>query len=741
MAVRRALAMRARRWNVNSWPILPGSERQPVGWPGWPDGKQFAFVLTHDVESTAGLQKVRQLMELETQLGFRSAFYFIPEGEYRVPLQLRDQLVQNGFEVGVHDLYHDGKLFNSREQFKKHAAKINTYLHDWGAVGFRAGFMLNQLDWLYELDIQYDASAFDTDPFEPQPEGVGTIFPFWVANYACTDGPAVHRDSKPTAHFSGARCDDAEAAFCTSACPGYVELPYTLPQDVTLFVLFREQTIDIWRRKLDWIAQHGGMVLVDVHPDYLCFPGEQRHRATFPVAFYSELLRYVAEHYAGRYWHVLPRQVAGFVRGIPGHESFRKRKRIAMVTYSIYNQDNRVIRYAKALSDNGEDVEVIGLRPAPEQPRIVKVDGVRVLQLHDRFSKRETGLMQILSNTLVFLFKAAWYLAHEHSRRPYDLIHVHNVPDFLVLAALYPRIRGARVILDIHDVLPEFFYTRFGCTERSVWAKLLLWIERLSARCVDHIIVSNDLWKPRYEARTKSVGRCSVFINHVSLEIFGADLRISRNGNDGPILIFHGGLQAHQGLDVAIRAMPRIRERFPSAEFHIYGDGPMRQPWQALAQSLGLGDVVKFYPPVPVNQIACKVAAADVGIVPKRADSFGNEAYSTKIMEFMALGVPVVVSDTRIDRYYFDDSLVRFFTSGDPEALATAVLDVLGNQPSTRKRVENALKYVEANSWEARKGDYVELVDRLCSRGVGTRGNCGAVEELRSLFTTNQRIG
>jgi glycosyltransferase involved in cell wall biosynthesis len=108
------------------------------------------------------------------------------------------------------------------------------------------------------------------------------------------------------------------------------------------------------------------------------------------------------------------------------------------------------------------------------------------------------------------------------------------------------------------------------------------------------------------------------------------------------------------------------------------------------------------------------MAGADVGIVPKRADSFGNEAYSTKIMEFMALGVPVVASETRIDRYYFSDDVLRFFRSGDPEALAEAVVDVLENMEETQRRVDRALAYARAESWEVKKHEYLALVSRLC---------------------------
>lgn len=281
-AVRRFLAKRFMRRYPASWPINPLAGRAPDRWAGWPDGKRSAFVLTHDVEGKKGLDQCRQLAELEMRLGFRSSFNFVPEGAYETPKPLRDFLTEHGFELGVHDLRHDGRLYASKSKFRKHAEKINHYLEAWGAVGFRSGFMLHNLDWIRELNILYDASTFDTDPFEPQPDGVNTIFPFWVSR---SDGS------------------------------GYVELPYTLPQDSTLFLIFRESGIDTWRRKLDWVATQGGMALVNVHPDYMSFDGA-RSTSEYPAHLYQEFLEYVAQRYGQEAWFALPRSVAAYVRNV-----------------------------------------------------------------------------------------------------------------------------------------------------------------------------------------------------------------------------------------------------------------------------------------------------------------------------------------------------------------------------------------------------------------------------------------
>jgi hypothetical protein len=233
------------------------------------------------VDTAKGQDRCRNLIDLERELGFTASYNFVPE-RYKVSEALRNYLTENGFEVGVHGLNHDGKDYNSRAIFHARALKINHYIRDWGSVGFRSPSMLHNLAWLHELDIQYDSSTFDTDPFEPQPDGVGTIYPFRV--------PSGNGKNE------------------------YMEIPYTLPQDFTLFILMRQRNIDIWKRKLDWIASKGGMALMLVHPDYMNFNEGRLAREEYPAEFYGKFLRYVQNTYKGQYYHVLPRDLASYWR-------------------------------------------------------------------------------------------------------------------------------------------------------------------------------------------------------------------------------------------------------------------------------------------------------------------------------------------------------------------------------------------------------------------------------------------
>jgi hypothetical protein len=281
--MRRARARILEARTRDRWPILESAKARPEGWPGWPDNKKFAFVLTHDVEGLRGVNKTRQVMDVEESCGFKSSFNFIPRGECEIPKELRDELNTRGFEVGVHDLYHDGKLFSSAEKFYRLAPDINTYLKEWNSVGFRAGFMRHNLEWIQSLNVLYDCSTFDTDPFEPQNDGMGTIFPFWVP------------DKK------GVRTDGRD---------GYVELPYTLVQDFNHFVILNRNDFELWKVKADWVAANGGMVLLNTHPDYMHFGKGKPPFGEFPIDLYEGFLKYIRSKYDGQYWHALPRDLA-----------------------------------------------------------------------------------------------------------------------------------------------------------------------------------------------------------------------------------------------------------------------------------------------------------------------------------------------------------------------------------------------------------------------------------------------
>jgi glycosyltransferase involved in cell wall biosynthesis len=387
-----------------------------------------------------------------------------------------------------------------------------------------------------------------------------------------------------------------------------------------------------------------------------------------------------------------------------------RRPKACMLAYTFYENDGRVMRYAEALVEDGFDVEAIVLR-RDLQAAQQGVNGVKVLRIQSR-EKNERGKYSYLTKLLSFFVRSMIEITRRHLSEPYDIIHVHSVPDFEVFAAFVPKLQGAKIILDIHDIVPEFYAAKFKVSQNALIFKALIAVEKLSTSFADHVIIANDLWLDKLVARSTIKERCSAFINYPDLSVFRPDLRTKKN-DERFVIVYPGTLTWHQGVDIAVKAFALAREEAPGMEFQIYGEGSARTEIEGLIQDLQLSDKVSLSAPLPLRQIAAVMANADLGIVPKRNDSFGGEAFSTKILEFMALGVPLVVADTRIDRYYFDDSLVRFFRAGDEKDLARVMVEAYHNREFSDQLASRALKYAEENSWSRKKGKYLAIVKRL----------------------------
>jgi glycosyltransferase involved in cell wall biosynthesis len=387
--------------------------------------------------------------------------------------------------------------------------------------------------------------------------------------------------------------------------------------------------------------------------------------------------------------------------------------RVCMIAYSFYETDNRVMRYAETLAKRGDHVDVLALQRGG-LPHEEMLDGVNLFRLQRR-EVNEKGRLSYLARIMQFLFRAMYHLSARHLHRKYDFIHVHSVPDFLVFAAWLPRFSGTPVVLDIHDILPEFYNSKFGSRSNSTIFRFLQGVEKISGRFAGHVIVANHIWQDRLLSRSIEPGKCTVVLNSPDRSIF------TKTGNNPATqvrfsLLYPGSINWHQGLDIAIRAFGRISSEVPSVDFHIYGEGPLKQDLVALVQELKLENRVLFHKPIALREMAKVIESADLGVVPKRNDNFGNEAFSTKILEFMAVGVPVIVSDTAVDKYYFDDSVVRFFQAGNEEDLARRLLELIRNPERRRSQIEEATRFINKNDWTAKKHEYLELVDGMVAR-------------------------
>ncbi len=389
-----------------------------------------------------------------------------------------------------------------------------------------------------------------------------------------------------------------------------------------------------------------------------------------------------------------------------------------MVAYTFYETDNRVMRYAETLARRGDEVDVIA-HYGQEKGTLFR-NGVRVLRVQQRITN-EKSKFTYLFRICMFFLRAMIVLSFNHLREPYDLVHVHSVPDFLVFTALIPKLTGAKIILDIHDMLPEFYASKFLGDKRSRMFDAMAWIESESCAFADHVIIPNHLWQQRLISRSAPASKVSVIMNYPDPAIFHR--RGRTRTDDRFVILYPGTLAVHQGLDVAIRAFAKIKNVVPEADFHIRGAGPARESLEALVKELHLEDRVFFLPGMPMWEIAQVMEDADLAVVPKRKDSFGNEAFSTKTLEFMSVGVPLLVSDTAVDLYYFNDQVVTFATSGDEDDFADKMVRLIRNPALRQKQVQNADEFMKQNGWEVRKLEYLNLVDSLTGNTPVARPN------------------
>jgi glycosyltransferase involved in cell wall biosynthesis len=713
-AIRRKLAMRLRKHIGGVWPIMPGSEHPPENWPGWPEGKKFAFVLTHDVETKAGLGKCQSLMKLELDLGFRSSFNFVPEGNYRAPAELRNELTATGFEVGIHDLKHDGHLFSSYREFKRRAVRINDYAREWGASGFRSGFMLRNLDWLHDLDVQYDASTFDTDPFEPQPDGGHTIYPFWVPRPK--DGSI--NGQQPTINTS---------------LGGYVELPYTLPQDSTLFLVLRETSPVIWMRKLDWIAEHGGMALLDVHPDYMSFGASRQTATEYPAAFYREFLTYVRTRYAGEYWHALPKEVAGYVNQIrSSRTSFReyderaslktrrlRGRRAAVLLFSHYPADPRPRRAAEALAAQGASIDLICLRDGDDESAYQSYGNITVKRV--RLKRQRGGKLGYVGQYATFVLASFFYLASRSLTRRYDLVHVHNMPDVLVFSAIVPKLLGAKVILDLHDPMPELMQTIFKLPEHHLSVVVLKRLEKWSIRFADLVLTVNLACKKIYSSRSCQPHKISVVINSPDDEIFrfqSGDVPDGhgKNGNASKpfVILYHGSLVHRNGFDLAVEALEKVRKTIPSARLSVCGKRTdFFEKVMESARQRGLDRNVDYLGVRNLEEIIEAIEGCDLGIIPNHRNIFTEINTPTRIFEYLALAKPVIAPKTKGIQDYFGDNDLIFFELGDADDLARKIEFAFSHPVEVAETVKRGQEVYLSHTWSRERLRLLNSISEL----------------------------
>lgn len=388
--------------------------------------------------------------------------------------------------------------------------------------------------------------------------------------------------------------------------------------------------------------------------------------------------------------------------------------KICMITYSLYEMDPRVRREAESLASRGDAVDVICLRGEGAQKHDL-LSGVDVYRIQRRDD--EKSAIDYLQNLLRFFFLSAFRVTRLSLKKRYDLIHVISYPDFEVFAAFIPRLLGARIVLNIHELNPEFYARKFGLRDEHIAVRLLKWVEKISCKFANHIITVSDIWKDTLVQRSIPESKCTVLLSVPDPQTF-TPVKYKSESETLTIMCF-GKLAEHYGLDLPIRAMDIVKQRVPSVKLEINAyDGPERDAILKLAEGLKVEELVQFSITKlrPLDEYSEMMHHADIGIDPRRGGMFVGETLSSVVLNFLATRIPAIVSRTKASQIYFDESMVMFFEPDDYHDLARCIIELCKDPEKRRELVENGDRFIQHHSWERYRELYFELLDNLCRR-------------------------
>jgi glycosyltransferase involved in cell wall biosynthesis len=391
--------------------------------------------------------------------------------------------------------------------------------------------------------------------------------------------------------------------------------------------------------------------------------------------------------------------------------------------YSRYPADPRPRRAAEALVNEGASVEVICLKETDEEPLHEFFNGVYITRVP--LQHRRGGKLSYLLQYGSFILISSAILASRTLKRRYDLVHVHNMPDILVFSALVPKLLGARVILDLHDPMPELMMAIFGLQENALSVRLLRTLEKCSLGFANAVVTVNETFKQIFLARSCSPRKINVVMNSPDEQIFQArepsgQGLAGRDPSKPFVIMYNGSLVERHGLDLAVTALAKLRKSIPGAELRVYGAStPFLEQVMGQVQQLQLGDAVRYLGLKKLEQIAEAIGECDVGIIPNRRSLFTELNTPTRIFEYLSQGKPVIAPRSRGILDYFGPQELVFFELGDADDLAAKLEHVFKHPVEMLRMVERGQAVYFTHQWSSERLRFLTLVDSLLKQRRG----------------------
>ncbi len=397
--------------------------------------------------------------------------------------------------------------------------------------------------------------------------------------------------------------------------------------------------------------------------------------------------------------------------------------RVCMVVHAYYERDARVRRYAESLAAIGHRVEVLALR-APDKQKREELRGVHVHRLP--LSRHRGGMVRYLFEYVLFTLLCGLVLTWRCRR--YDVVHVHNMPDFLVFAAFWPRVFGRCVLLDVHDLMPEVYCSKFKTSVRHPGLWPIRAQEWLSHRFASACIFATETFRQEALARGTVRGERSISVmNAADTTLFDRTVHRWR-GPERPgdfVMLYLGTVSHRHGVDQCVRVLPLASKEIPGLRLVIHtklaeAEGKPLQELRDLAQQLGVADRVQIGPSLLLQDVPAAMSRASVGVFTPHLDVHIDMALSLKVPEFVAMGVPVVAVRTSIMTSLFRDDEVAMFADGDNAAFAQWLVRLHREPELGLAMAERAGRFTRDHAWTNEFAGYTRLIERLTGRTVAT---------------------
>jgi glycosyltransferase involved in cell wall biosynthesis len=400
---------------------------------------------------------------------------------------------------------------------------------------------------------------------------------------------------------------------------------------------------------------------------------------------------------------------------------------VCILLQNHYDIDIRVRRKAEALVAAGYSVDVLALR-GPGGQKSYQLEGVNVYTLS--LGKKRGSLVRYAFEYVAFFLWALVRVTVQMPRRRYAVIDVNTLPDFLVFAGVFARCMGAKLVLDMHEITPEFYMSKYEIEEGSGWVRAMKFLEKISFDFADRVITINEPIQDLLVGRGLPKHKSTVIANAADEARFASYSRSSAADQTkltaGFVMIYHGTLTRLYGLDIAIEAFALAQQDMPGAELWILGGGPEAAPLKALAHERGLDSKVRLIGTVPPSEIPAWLEKSDVGILSIRRDVFLEYASPNKLAEFIIMGKAVVISRLRATQHYFSENALAYFEPNDPADLAKQMIRVYRDKELRNRMAEQARKEYAPICWDIMKQRYLALMDRLIENKIGAVGETQA---------------